>query len=248
MAEAKNEMLVIKDYGVPSTASREALLEEFDGLPMSIERIKIPSAGGVAFEVPGENPDDPDMVKVLEAVIVDKYPVNSYFAKEYTGEKVPPDCSSTDGKLGYAPPESVVDWAGGSNHCATCHLNQFGSDPKGGKACANKYRLYLLFSGDMFPKLLTLPAGSLKAYGDYARRIVGKGYLAHQVLTKITLKKERSNGGIEYSQAQFAMAGVLSPEEQAKIAEYASSIKAMTRVVPVTSESDVVTVSGDYGM
>lgn len=42
----------------------EAFKEEMEGLgSMPIDTVKIPSGGGVAFEVPGEDPDSPDMVK-----------------------------------------------------------------------------------------------------------------------------------------------------------------------------------------
>ncbi|MEG6566389.1 hypothetical protein V6B95_05375 [Thermoanaerobacterium saccharolyticum] len=45
------------------------MAEELDGLDMSFERIKIPSAGSTVFEVPGENPGEPDTVKEFSAVI-----------------------------------------------------------------------------------------------------------------------------------------------------------------------------------
>lgn len=46
------------------------MAEELDGLDMSFERIKIPSAGSTVFEVPGENPGEPDTVKEFSAVIL----------------------------------------------------------------------------------------------------------------------------------------------------------------------------------
>lgn len=50
------------------------IAEELDGLDMSFERIKIPSAGSTVFEVPGEDPNEPDMVKEFSAVMLFHHP------------------------------------------------------------------------------------------------------------------------------------------------------------------------------
>ncbi|MEG1585132.1 MAG: hypothetical protein RR361_08780, partial [Anaerovorax sp.] len=41
----------------------EVLAEELDGLDSGFERIKIPSAGSTVFEVPSDDPSQPDAVK-----------------------------------------------------------------------------------------------------------------------------------------------------------------------------------------
>lgn len=53
------------------------MAEELDGLDMSFERIKIPSAGSTVFEVPGENPGEPDTVKEVSAVILYHHPLHA---------------------------------------------------------------------------------------------------------------------------------------------------------------------------
>ena len=75
-----------------------------DGLGFTFERIKIPSGGGLAFELPGEDDDEPDLVKEIEGVIVFHHPVNAYWAEAYTGQNNPPDCASTDGRYGKGEP------------------------------------------------------------------------------------------------------------------------------------------------
>lgn len=201
----------------------EAMSEEMEGLSIDFDRVKIPSGGGLAFEVPGDDPDNPDMVKELVGVIVDHHPVNAFWSDKYAGQNNPPDCSSMDGKTGQGNP---------GGNCKNCPFNQWGSDPDGtgGKACKNMHRIYLLRQGEMFPLLLTLPPTSIKPFSNYiAKRIVGRGKRSYGVITKITLKREQNKNGIAYSQAQFSVAGELSPEETAKAAEYAQSIKAVTR-------------------
>lgn len=211
-----NELAVIKKYDVVPVDSdiMEAFREEMEGLGnMPIDTIKIPSGGGIAFEVPGEDPDSPDMAKELIGVIVGHKPQNAYWADAYTGENNGPDCYSDDSKTG------IDSNTGEVKDCATCPFNQYGSavnaqgQPTKGKACKNLHRIYLLQEGAMFPVIINIPPTSIKPFKDYlAKRLLLRGKRPHQVLTKITLKKASSNDGITYSQCVFAKAGDLSPE------------------------------------
>lgn len=223
--------LVAVDFNVPSLANMgEAFVEEMAGLDLSFDRVKIPSGGGLAFEVPGDDPESPDLVKELVGIIVDHHPINVYYANPYTGGNTPPDCSSEDGKVGTGTP-------GGD--CATCPLNQWGSDPDGGrgKACQNRRRIYLLREGETLPVLLTLPTTSLKAFSDYiAKRVLAKGKRSYEVITKITLRRATSASGIAYSQAQFAVAGYLDAEKAKQAQEMSESIKAYTRALKVQAD------------
>ena len=62
----------------------EAISSELDGLDMTFERIKIPSAGSTVFEVPGENPGEPDNVKEFSAVILYHHPLYAYYKDKYS--------------------------------------------------------------------------------------------------------------------------------------------------------------------
>ena len=78
----------------------EIFAEELDGLTPAFERIKIPAGGGLAYEVPGDDPDSPDSVKEFKAVILYHHPISCYYKEEYTGGNNPPDCGSMDGCIG----------------------------------------------------------------------------------------------------------------------------------------------------
>jgi len=228
---------VIENFNLPALTDEmgQALAEEMDGLTLNFPRVKIPSGGGLAFEVPGDDPDSPEIVKEIIGVIVDHYPVNAYWEKAYTGGNVPPDCSSMDAKNG--------DYGS----CASCSFNQWGSDPKDGKgkACKNMHRVYILREGEVLPLLLTLPPTTLKNFSDYiGLRVVTKGYRSHAVITKVGLKKAQNAGGIDYSQAVFALAGKLSPQQTESMADYAQGIKATTRQVAIGAEEYMQTRSG----
>ena len=55
-----------------------ALAEDCDGLEFSLDKIKIPSGGGTAFEMPTDEEGETDMVKEITGVILFKHEANSY--------------------------------------------------------------------------------------------------------------------------------------------------------------------------
>lgn len=220
----------------------EILQENMAGQTPEFARVRIPSGGGIAFEVPGDDPDNPDSVKELEGVIIEHYPVNAYWANRYSGENNAPDCSSLDGKIGQAPEGSPVPWAGGCQDCASCPFNQWGSatDEAGnktaGKACKNMHRVYLLREGEIFPILLTLPPTSVPNLTSYMARLSSKLKRYYGVVTKIKLKKETNKGGIVYSEAIFAKSKDLSPEEVQAMKHISSQLKSSMRNVSIENE------------
>ena len=232
---AKNELTVTADKFNLVTLTgdlAEAVAEEMDGLgSIPFDRVKIPSGGGLAFELPGDTEEDTESATELIGVILDHNPVNAYWAEKFSGGNEQPDCSSYDGKQG------VVRATGEIRSCETCPYNRFGSDGAG-KACKNVHRVYILRENNPVPLVLSLPPTSLKYMRDYiGKRVLLKGFRCWQVLTKITLKKEKSRDGITYSRAVFAFLDKLSPE-QAQMAE------AMRGIVKATSRQ--IDIADDY--
>jgi len=199
----------------------EVFAEELDGLTPSFERIKIPAGGGLAYEVPGEDPDSPDSVKEFKAVILYHHPINCYYEEEYTGGNNPPDCGSMDGKVGIEAETGIV------KSCADCEFNKFGSAKNGGKACKQKRRIYLLREGEALPTILSLPTGSLGEFSKYVMRLLSKGKKTNGVVTKFTLKKAQNSGGINYSQAVFAVDRELTVEELKNVIPMSDQVKNM---------------------
>lgn len=234
-------LAVIDNFELPATGNvGAAMAEEMEGLQLSFPRVKIPSGGGLAFEVPGDDPENPDAEKELVGVIVDHHPVNAFWAAKYAGANNPPDCSSMDGKVG-------IDDTGSKIPCNSCQFNQWGSAEDGrGKSCKNMHRLYILREGEMLPLLLTLPPTSLKNLSDYvALRVVSKGLRSYGVVTKVSLKKAQNAGGINYSQAVFSLAGKLAPAQVTAMADYSLGIKSMTRNVAISDEGFVEATTSD---
>lgn len=206
------------------TENNEIPVDELDGFTLSFDKVKIPAGGTTAFEVPGDDPENPDVVKELKVIIIDQYPSNAYYKNAYDGTENAPDCSSNDGHQGINSDGEIIN-------CDNCPNNRYGSAIDGiGKACKNMRKVYILRSGDTFPMLLTLPATSLAPFGKYLQRIVSKGLRPCDVVTKIALKKAESKGGITYAQATFTMEEVLPAEIREKVRKYVAGMKKTTRI------------------
>lgn len=229
MTAKKNELAVVK-FEVPALPEELVcvMAEEMDGLEdlFDFDRIKIPSGGGLAFEVPGEDEANPDVEKEIVGVIVDHHPINGYWPEKYDGANQAPECSSMDGKVGSC-----------GQNCKLCSHNKFGSDGNG-KACKNMHRVYILKEGQMFPALLTLPPTSLKNFSNFImKQIVMKGRKSTGVVVKVTLKKATNANGIVYSQAVFSVESTLDAEAAEQMASYSQMIKEQTRQVAI---SDII--------
>lgn len=226
VATVNNEsFLALRDFNLS-----DVIAEEMSGLSASFERIKIPIGGGTVFEIPGDDPDDVETIKELSGVILYQHPLNAYYATKYKGGSNPPDCGSFDGVTGHGNPGGL---------CKNCPYNEFGSGENGAKACKNRRRIYLLREGDVFPMMLSLPTGSLKGFTRYLMRILPKYQSSNAVVTRFTLKKATSGTGVNYSQAQFAVARVLSAEEHDLIAAMTEQIKAMSVNVGYDAEETI---------
>ena len=88
----KNELMETNSTGFLALQNFDlanVMSEEMDGLSTTFERIKIPSGGGIMFEIPGENPDEPETVKEFSAVILYQHSLNAYYKSEYQGGSNP---------------------------------------------------------------------------------------------------------------------------------------------------------------
>ena len=186
------------------------LADDMDGLQLSFQRAKIPGGGVLQFEMPGDDPENPDYEPTLEGVILFNHAANSYWpaGSEYD-DNTPPQCQSVDGKMGYGDPGGI---------CEACVNNRFGSDPKGnGKACKNMRMLYLLRNGEMMPIQLSLPPTSIRPYTNFVNSaFLLRGRRVCSGLVQIGLRKVTSNG-FTYSVATFKKLRDFEGEELARI-------------------------------
>lgn len=219
----EREAFLLPDVVVDREFSKEELADDMEGLQLGFQRVKIPSGGMLQFELPGDDPDNPEYVKYLEGVIVYSHNSNAYWTDGGDhDDNAPPDCQSMDGKLGYGCPGGI---------CASCPYNRFGSDPKGGrgKACKNMRIVYLLRSGELMPIQLSLAPTSIRPYSEF----VNAAFLSRRRgvcggVVRIGLKK-KNNGKDDYSVATFQKLYDFSGEELARVRAYADSFKEQVR-------------------
>lgn len=214
-----NNELTIKNQGFMGLADfniSEGFSEELAGLDSGFERIKIPAGGGTMFEVPGNNPNEPDAVKEFSAVILHHHPMFTFYKEKYSGSSTPPNCLSFDGVNGHGEP---------GGFCQRCPNDRFGSGDNGSKVCKNKHQMYLLRENEIFPTVLFLPTSSNKDFSRYIRRVLVTGKKSDSVVTKFSLKKAVNKGGIAFSQVQFAVERTLSDKEIQLIKKLSEQIK-----------------------
>lgn len=191
------------------------------------DRVKIPSGGGIMFEIPGDEGEEAECVKEIKGVVLFSHAVNLYWEKDYNGEKVNPDCSSVDGIRG------VVTETGEICDCKECPRNQYGSKANGrGKACKNARYLFVLREGNPLPIILTLPPSSLRAWSDFVtKKILVKGLKPYQTVVKISLKKAQNSSGIAYSKAVFTLDSVLPDDKALETSDMAEALAKCERHV-----------------
>lgn len=215
-----------------------SLAEEMNGLTAVFDRIKMPIGGVTFFDMPGDEPDSTETVKEFEAVILHHHPMRAFYREPYTGGNNPPNCGSLDGMVGKGEPGGI---------CDHCKYNQFGTTENGGKACKERHRLFLLQEGELFPKILSLPTGSLKEFSRYIMHCIPAWKSSSAGLTHFSLTKAVNKGGIVYTKAQFRMGRALTAKEIASIKPLVEQVKILSQEVidePMEDDPSEMATSG----
>lgn len=224
----QNENAFLLPAMVEGDFSNDEIAEDVEGMEsMSFQRVKIPAGGTLQYEIPTEDPDNPDYAKTLTGVILYNHSAYTLWPEgnEYD-EDTKPLCSSVDGKTGIGEP-------GGA--CTTCPMNAYGSATDGGrgKACKNMRQLYLLRSGEYMPLSISLPPTSLKPFKEFLNRaFVLRRRATYGSIVQLGLKKE-NNGGNDYSVATFRLVRDFQGEELAQIRSYAVSFKEQIKALNI---------------
>jgi len=203
--------------------------------PFDLDRIKIPSGGGIAWTLPTRNGEVP--AKSFEGVIIFHKLGRAYWQEgmEESGGGSPPDCTSDDGQIGIGTP---------GGQCAKCPLAQFGSDPKGGRrqACKQMKQLFIMRDESLLPVVLTLPPTSLAAAKEFMlRRLAAYGRPFWSVLTRFSLEKDKNKAGIEYAKVNLEVVCDLSPEQSEFFKALKQQLEPTLRQVQITQEDYINT-------
>lgn len=187
-------------------------ISEFD-----LQRIKVPGGGAVSWEVE-DITGEIDSVKEIRGILI-YVGIRRGYWEDPNPSGSPPDCSSMDGHHGMGSP-------GGS--CMACPLNQFGTSlkPDGsqgkGKRCRETRCVLVLREDDLLPMAIFTPPSSLKGFKQYLMKLRHKLF---QVVTVMSLEKDKNTDGIAYSKIKFSFGGHLSDDVAGKLEGYGALLK-----------------------
>lgn len=230
--------------------------DDMDGLTPDITRITIPAGGSLSFEVPGENPDRPDSLDAIEAIVVHNHKATVLWLEpmgKRGDEGGRPHAFSDDG-VHQVVTEEGEEFLKNNPHLprpsslvSDCPYYQWGSatlvDPDAnprGKATKELRRLYLVRAGETVPELLTLAPTSLKPWSNYVVKQAAKHGGPGKVLTRITLERV-VKGTIKYSVAKFGVVCPLTPDLVSASEEAKAMVKAQTQRQPAITGDDYTT-------
>lgn len=240
MARKKNE-----NKNIPATQSLTKDLAQglfdmkknLEGLEARLPQISILHGDAQMFKMPDES-----KLEDFEAVILDFNRCNAYWSTPFSesGGGTPPDCASLD-SIDLDPMSE--DPQSKTGKCRPCDKNQFGSDEsKGkevgrGKACKNMMRVHLLFSDQLIPFRLTIPATSLESMDSYIPMVASKGLPYQLVRTKFSLKTKQNKDGIKFSGLVLQMGETVQTiEEGQAIKAFVDEWKPLMRSQPIDPE------------
>ncbi|MDQ5987791.1 MAG: hypothetical protein CSYNP_03537 [Syntrophus sp. SKADARSKE-3] len=190
----------LADYRLFSPEAMAIFRDNLGGEPLEMNdlvKIKIPSGGSTVWEIPTLE-GEPEAIKDLQGIIVAVRNTRAYWPNEFTGAKEKPACSSEDGIVGIASPNS--DLTGGT--CATCPMAEWGSSAKGGnaQACKKVQLVFIMTPGNNLPSVVPVAPGSLKPMKKYFLGLANKNIRFMECISSLKLIKDTSGGGITYSQ------------------------------------------------
>jgi len=193
--------------------------------PADLQRVKIPSAGGRAWDL-GED----EVAQEFEGVILHHRDIRAFWKDKAVGEHRPPDCYSPDAEVGLCTDAALSAKLGIGGDCSKCPMSQWGTamDEKGnatkGQACALRKMMLILRPGSYLPVVLSVPPSSLKSVRQYMLRLANKGTIYNGVTTVFALSSDKSANGITYSQVTPKRGRELTPAEVQGLVEYAHAV------------------------
>ncbi len=192
--------------------------------PFQLERLSLPTGGGVIWTVPSLDGDEQPVKELTGVLVYKKEGVRTWWKESFEeagGKRRPPDCFSDDGEYGSSPDVPArMDRVNGRPICATCQYAKWGSSRKGTNAqdCAERSMLFFLPDDRLIPVLIVAPPTSLGRLGKYFLRLSSAPRAYWAVRTGLGL--EKVDGVVKYSAIAPRRLADLTPEEAQRIAAY----------------------------
>lgn len=216
----------------------------------TLPKFNTPSGKSTTFEVPSLI-GGTESAKSVTGIIVGMRSSNGYWIKsiEDGGGGTPPDCYSLDRKIGCPKPGSGLP----GGNCKPCQYKQWESGRGGtGKACKDQIKLYILLEGNCLPTTFMVPTGSLTVFEQFKTLVMSSGNSLWSVVSELSLKTEKSSGGIDFPQVNFTVKSVVTGEIKIKLREYTTMfmelIKEQAKVEMTQGEAAPACATEDYDM
>lgn len=228
------EVAIRDQFTVSSPESITAVLAEaLEGITandLDLTRVKVPSGGGISWEIPTGDDDNPEVLQELVGVVIDNYRVDWLYVDEFSGGNEAPDAYWVKGKFVYANDVALEAGVLDGVHCDDQPLNEYGTKGKG-RAIQSRWRIFVVRPGELFPLQIDLPPMSKGNFVSYKNKVVlgRKLKQPHEVITSLILKRADSGGGISYSQAHFSLVDVLTEEQTSYFAAQRTAFLPLTR-------------------
>jgi hypothetical protein len=156
------------------------------------------------------SPDGAESNGPINVVILDFNSQNMFYPELFNKDNPqPPTCfalnepASIGGRLdAMVPSDSAPDKQ--HEECASCPMNQFGTDVRGsGKACKNQRVLAVISPDDEDPEeapisLITVSPSALKRFDGHVRSLASKGATPVTVITELSFDED-----VDYPSLQF---------------------------------------------
>lgn len=246
---AKNEVAEVSKFSIVTGMEdmdeelRAEMEDEMNDLDsdggIECKHIKVPSGGGNAFNIEADDPNDPDVAKTIEGVIIFTHRMNAYWKNAFgegggdnSAQAKIPDCASMDATQGLERETGEI------KACDTCPYNQFGTDARGrGKACKNMRRLYIIMSGKPDLYLLTVPPTSIKDVNKQLRVIMSKQKIPYtRMVVKFSLEVTKNVDGTAYSKIKVEPKEPLDEKNYLLTCTMRKKIKEQYEKVGITDE------------
>lgn len=229
-------------------------------------KVKV-APGGIGQFLMGD-----ETAKTFVAVVAISQKVRGYWPDSGTGNA--PICSSPDGSIGLFnadlsdeqfkaaagarfPHPGIIALSENKPlpdmyHCATCPMNQWGSEHQRrggagkGKGCKELRRLLLLIDGWAMPAIMALPPTSIKAWDNYCSALASKRGAYFAVKTKFALDSAKAQGGETYNIVQVSVDSPIKDVESLRlVSEIRRQYRELVSQMPVVAEDyDTASANG----
>jgi len=179
------------------------------GLNISLlDCIKIPAGGGLSWSIP--TVEGEQETRELSGVVLVFSDKRKYWSTSFdeTGGTEAPDCFSPDTYVGIGQP---------GGECSKCEFSQFGSGKGNAQACRLVRLMALMCEDSILPRILSVPPSSYRVMQKYFLQLGAATMRYWEVVSKFSLLKAKSSGGITYSQIVPTMVRRLTPVEREKM-------------------------------